>query len=313
MPDSAPDADSAPDVVLPPASEGATSSSRDSGSDSVESFAADLRSLRLNAGSPTLFGLQHATSISKTVISDALRGQRLPSSRTVDRLVRAMDADPTAWIARRDRLAQPGVAADDGDTPEAVVGTQPTTSAPHPVASVRRRTAVLLAVAAFAIGIAVSGGISYAVASTVVQQERADAAEQTKKQIQDSPQSVHAQINVRTGVDPALTPCVNDAKVVAAENRPDDTKLEIIWSNKCYAGWGRVTRYDGKAEGNSVTIAIYPETAPMGPDRQAATEPGVQSAYTTLVVRPSPQTRLCATGSITTGGTSFDLGDPICI
>jgi len=279
--------------------------------DSITRFAADLRALRLSAGSPTLFSLQHTTNISKTVISDAFRGQKLPSARTVDRIVRALDADPVPWIARRDTLNQPAGTEEEASLFAESAETGTVTA--HPIASVRRRTAVLLAIAAFVAGLVAAGGISYAVADTLVHQVRDDAVAQTKKEILDAPVSQHAQINVTNGVDPALTPCVNDAKVVAAENRTDNTKLEIIWSNKCYAGWGRVTRYDGKAEGNSVTIAIYPETAANGPDRQSATEPGVQSAYTTLVVRPSSQTRLCAAGSITLDGASVDLGDPICI
>ncbi|GAB6859520.1 DUF2690 domain-containing protein [Microbacterium xylanilyticum] len=285
------------------------------GPDSVERFGADLRALRLSAGSPTLFSLQHSTSISKTTISDAFRGQRLPTARTVNRIVRALEADPTEWIARRDRLAQ--LTGSAGDGTDAVAEDQeplPAATAATPTTSwIRPRTVMLLAAAAFLVGIVISGGVSYAIASTLVDEVRTEAVAQAKKDILDAPVSPHAQVNVSNGVDPAQTPCVNDAKVVAAENRTNNTKLEIIWSNKCYAGWGRVTRYDGKAEGNSVTIAIYPETSPNGPDRQSATEPGVQSAYTTLVVRPSPQTRLCAVGSETLDGRSIDLGDPICI
>ena len=67
-----------------------------------------------------------------------------------------------------------------------------------------------------------------------------------------------------------------------------------------------------KFSGNSMTVSIYPETAAQGPDRQTATEPNVQSAYTTLVVRPTPQTRLCAVGAITLNGKSIDLGEPLC-
>ncbi|MDQ4213463.1 DUF2690 domain-containing protein [Microbacterium sp. ASV81] len=280
--------------------------------DSIQRFAADLRSLRLRAASPTLFSLQHATSISKTVISDAFRGKRLPTARTVNRIVRALDADPAEWIARRDRLANLTGSPEESAESTAEDADPPVTT-PAVARWIRPRTAILLAAAAFVVGIVISGGISYAIAASLVDEVRADTIAQTKKDILAAPVSPHAQINVTNGVDPAQTPCVNDAKVVAADNRSNDTKLEIIWSNKCYAGWGRVTRYDGRAEGNSVTIAIYPETAPYGPDRQSATEPGVQSAYTTLVVRPSPQTRLCAVGSITLNGKSLDLGDPICI
>ncbi|MWB99950.1 DUF2690 domain-containing protein [Agromyces sp. MMS17-SY077] len=119
-------------------------------------------------------------------------------------------------------------------------------------------------------------------------------------------------IAVENGMDPGLTECVDDSRTSAADSRVDNTLIEIRWSDACQAGWGRITRYDGLAMGNTVTIAIYPETAPDGPDRQEATEHDVQSAYTTLVVRPSSDTLLCAVGSFTVDGTRIDLGEPIC-
>lgn len=120
-------------------------------------------------------------------------------------------------------------------------------------------------------------------------------------------------IDVNTGEDPATTPCVDDAAVATGDTRADNSLLEVVWSDKCQAGWGRVTRYDGLGKGNTVSIAIYPEPAPYGSDRQEATEHDVQSAYTTLVVRPSPDTLLCAEGSFTVDGKRIDLGDPLCI
>lgn len=125
--------------------------------------------------------------------------------------------------------------------------------------------------------------------------------------------SVSPQIKVQTGQDPVDTACIDDAKVATASTRTDNSLLEIIWSNKCQAGWGRITRYDGLEKGNTVTIAIYPETAPNGPDRQEATEHDVQGAYTNLVVRPSKQTLLCTVGSYTVNGKRVVLGDPLCI
>jgi len=177
----------------------------------------------------------------------------------------------------------------------------------------RRRTAGLLMAAAFAIGILVASGVSWFVSTAAVSQARADGAAAARHELTDSSVTPRAQINVHNGVDPAMTPCVNDAEVATSSSRAHNTLIEIIWSNKCYAGWARITRYDEKFSGNSMTVAIYPETSAQGPDRQTATEPNVQSAYTTLVVRPTPQTRLCAVGVITLDGESIDLGAPLCI
>ncbi|QAY72813.1 DUF2690 domain-containing protein [Agromyces protaetiae] len=287
--------------------------------DTVANFAADLRTLRLEADSPTLAKLQHDTDISRTVLSSAFGGKQLPSARTVDRIVRACGGDAAAWVRRRDELAglhrveepagpeEPERAA--GVIREASVADLP----PAPRTGMRRATAGLLIAAAFLVGSGVSAGVSTAVATSSIEQVRAEAKEEARRELTESPVNPRAQINVHNGVDPALTPCVNDAEVATSSPRTNNTKLEIIWSNKCYAGWGRVTRYDEQISGNSVMVAIYPETAPNGPDRQEATEHGVQGAYTTLVVRPTPQTRLCTVGAVTVDGASIDLGEPLCI
>lgn len=276
--------------------------------DSISEFAAALRALRLEAESPTLSKLQHDTDISRSVLSDAFAGKRLPSARTVDRIVRALDGDAGEWIRRRDALAAT-MAAPEGQVSDPAPVVSNPRSAPH---SVSRRSAAWVAAASFAVGILVAGGISWVVSSNAVEQAKASAAEAVRKEIKEASMNPHAQITVHNGVDPALTECVNDAEVATSSSRTNNTLLEIIWSNKCYAGWARITRYDEKFSGNSMTVSIYPETAAQGPDRQTATEPNVQSAYTTLVVRPTPQTRLCAVGAITLNGKSIDLGEPLC-
>lgn len=266
--------------------------------DSIARFAADLRLLRVSAGSPTLANLQNSTGISRTVLSDAFAGKQLPSARTVDGIVRACKQDSVEWLRRRDQLAaklsEPE--GSDADPSAETVGTP---------RRVHWMLAAVIAIAALAIG--ASAGTT---ATSMVMGGQIDTL---KRQLAAAgPVNPHAQIVVKTGVDPAMTPCVNDAKVAASEDRTHNTRIQIVWSNKCYAGWARIARYDGLEQGNEVMVSIYPETAPHGGDRQDATEPGVQGAYTTLVVRPSPQTRLCAVGSITVGSQTISLGDPIC-
>jgi len=89
--------------------------------------------------------------------------------------------------------------------------------------------------------------------------------------------------------------------------------LQIIYSSACHAAWSRINRYDGQATGNEVSTSIYRQIAPNAKDRQSTTEPDAQSAYTTLIVRPSSATELCAVGSITLNGQTIDLGKPICL
>lgn len=263
----------------------------DSQPDTVARFAADLRRLRLDADSPTLAKLQSETGVSRTVLSDAFSGKQLPSARTVDGIVRACGGVPFDWIDRRDALAGLGSAVPD----TAATGA----AAAAPVATVRRRTVALIAVGAFVAGVVGSAAVSLLVVPPLV--------------ISAQGQGGGPAITVETGENPAFTECVDDAAVATGDTRADNSLLEIVWSDKCQAGWGRITRYDGLSNGNTVTIAIYPETAPTGPDRQEATEHDVQGAYTTLVVRPSPDTLLCAEGSFTVDGKRIDLGDPLCI
>lgn len=281
------------------------------GPDSREKLAADLRKLRLQAGNPTLAKLQRETGVSRMVLSEALSGRQLPSARTVDAIARACGASPSAWVDRRDELAGHGAAgaapvttAEEGNQDAAA------TTAARP-SRWRRRTAIWLAVGAFVVGAIVSGTVAALVVSQTYAAELASveqALAEATAPVEEGPQ-----IAVTNGMDPAMTPCVDDAKIATGDTRTDNSLIEIIWSNKCYAGWARVTRYDGLNDGNTVTIAIYPEPAPDGPDRQEATEHDVQGAYTTLVVRPTPDTLLCADGSFTVDGKRIDLGDPICI
>lgn len=276
----------------------------ETGTDSRQRFAADLRRLRLDAGNPTLTRLQDETGISRTVLSDAFAGRQLPSARTIDGIVRACDADAGVWLDRRDALAELLRSREHGDADAPVTDAE--TDAPSTASTgaprLRRRTAVWLAVGAFVVGSLLSGSAAALVTSNVYAGQLAATGE-----------AAGPQIAVETGEDPGMTACVDDAQVATGDTRADNSLLEIVWSDKCQAGWGRITRYDGLGAGNTVTIAIYPQTSPEGPDRQEATEHDVQGAYTTLVVRPSPDTLLCAEGSFTVDGTRIDLGDPLCI
>jgi transcriptional regulator with XRE-family HTH domain len=253
----------------------------DSDADTVERFASDLRALRQAAGNPTLAALDRRSGISKSVLSDALSGRVLPTERTVEGLTRALDADVRLWAERRRRLDPGPRVARPG-------------AGPRP-ATVRRRTAIALAV----------GCSVLAAAATLV---AARAAWDPAVTVPEGPRYV-----VANGTDPATTPCVDDAAVVASETRERDTQLQIVYSEACHAAWARITRYDDASAGNAVSAGIYRQIAPEAADRQDTTEPDAQSAYTTLLVRETPETRLCASGSITVDGARIDLDPPVCV
>ncbi|MBW0252595.1 DUF2690 domain-containing protein [Cellulomonas sp. PS-H5] len=249
--------------------------------DTLEQFASDLRELRRRAGNPTLAALDRKSGISKSVLSDALNGKALPTERTIEGLAYALDADVGAWIERRRRL-DPTLRAERRPDPR------------RPV-TVRRRTAIWLA-------------LSSAVLSAVLTLGGAWVAWRPVEVDATAPQFA-----VENGTDPATTPCVDDAAVVASETRERDTQLQLIYSEACHAAWARITRYDDASAGNTVSASVYRQIAPDADDRQDTTEPDAQSAYTTLIVRQTPQTRLCASGSITVDGESLDLGAPVCV
>jgi len=268
---------------------------------SVEAFAAALSELRGAAGRPTLVSLERRTGVSKTVLSDAFAGRRLPTERTVEAIATALDADVAEWVCRRRELE------------ESLREQQVPVPVPPPYPVVRRRSAVLAAVAAFVLGVA---GTAAVVAALPDDAPATSAVEppRTRTEPTPAPSTEHAaEILVEAGTDPATTPCVDDAKVVASVTRARDTQLQIVFSHACQAAWARVTRYDDEAAGNAVGASIFRQIAPEASDRQDTHEPDAQGAYTTLVVRPTPETRLCAVGYVTLDGERIDLGDPICV
>lgn len=273
-------------------------------------FAADLRELRVAAGSPTLAALAGSTGVSKTVLSEALAGRRLPSARTVAAIVRAVGGDVGPWLRRRDALdgrTSVSDAADGSDVPAPPESNEPGI---RRVPVIRRGTALALAAAAFVVGGIVSGVVTGLVASDGHAAVADGVGASTSA---SAATSAGPAIVVADGTDPADTACVDDAEVAASETRAHDTQLQIVYSAACHAAWSRITRYDDRSDGNTVTTSIYRQIAPNASDRQSTTEPDAQSAYTTLLVRPTPATRLCAVGSITLDGTTIDLGDPLCL
>ena len=112
--------------------------------DSPERFAADLRALKLASGDPTLLALESRTGISKSVLSEAFSGKRLPTEKTVRVLTTELGADSTAWLTRRQELiprAKIGSLAETGEVPLA-----PTRS------RAGRTIGLIAATAAFSIG-----------------------------------------------------------------------------------------------------------------------------------------------------------------
>ncbi|NMO55205.1 hypothetical protein HH310_28975 [Actinoplanes sp. TBRC 11911] len=82
-------------------------------------FAADLRALRVKAGSPSYRELARLAHYSSSTLADAASGQRLPTLAVALAYVRACDGDPDEWETRwRATAATWSADADNGPAPD---------------------------------------------------------------------------------------------------------------------------------------------------------------------------------------------------
>lgn len=254
--------------------------------DTVSDFAADLRALRTEHGNPTLATLASLTGISKSVISDAFLGRKLPTENTTGLLVEAMGGDRAAWLSRRRNLL-------------------PTPAAPAPAPP--RRTVPIWGTVLIALSTAVIAAVATSVIwSTVILPPAVAAA---------TPSPTDSYLAYADGVDPMQTICREDAVIAASEQRQDGQfQVQMLYSKKCMAVWGRVTRYDNKSAGNSLTMLIYPAIDPESTRNQGRSAFDVQSIYTTLMIEPDVDARVCGIATVTQDGEDpIQLGPPMCI
>lgn len=278
--------------------------------DSPARFASDLQSLREEAGRPTIMRLAETAGISKSVVGDALGGQRLPTAKTVERLVTALGADPAPWLERRSELVSPPSVQVVPVAPEQTAGgptlmgpgtTEGSADAPSPGPEapvplpppISKRRLLTTAAAAALMSAAVTSGIWFGVGQL---------------QTADDPYA-----GISDGLDPMQTVCRDDAVVAASEMRERETQVQLMYSTSCKAVWGRVTRYDGAAAGNELTMSVYPAVDRDSERGQAVSAYDVQSVYTTLGISPQTSERWCGLATMTADGQTIDLGPELCI
>lgn len=252
--------------------------------DSVERFAADLRELRLNNGNPILEHLALQCGIGRTVLSNAFRGQALPTKTTVQTLVAVLGGDEQAWIARwsRLRVAIETSSVDECPTPPAESGNLPT-----------RPRWLLAVVGGFCLALGFGGGFAVA-------------------RLTSTPSPRLASTAVVTGDDPWAQPaCQADAVRKGFGTRADHYLVEVFWSQTCNAAWGQVSRFDGFRVGNRMTASTYLAYQPASSLTVTALD--VQVVHTPLLVPPSPMQEICVVGSVQVGSDDIDLAPPVCI
>lgn len=284
--------------------------------DSPSQFAADLQALRERAGKPIIMKLADETGISKTVVGDAFAGTRLPSEKTVERLVKALGAEPAEWLERRNKLAalagtdtsqltdqpaQQQAQSDGAGKAGAGFTSPPAASAPDSAAAkapqtstgISKRRLVITTLATAIVSAAATSGIWFAAG-------------------QFSPE-VDPYSEIADGMDPMQTACRDDAVVAASEMRDRETQVQMMYSTNCKAVWGRVTRYDGGAAGNQLTMSVYPAVDRDSERGQSVSAHDVQSVYTTLGISPETSERWCGLATMTADGETIELGPELCI
>lgn len=254
--------------------------------DNLAEFASELRRLRIEAGNPTLAALSSRTGISKSILSDAFGGRRLPTERTVRLVVAELDGEVATWSRRRDQLDPRRASSPLSDL-----------SATIPQRSVTLRATLGLALASALVASAATSAIWIA---TTGHGEHDPA-----------PQALLAPEN---GVDPMRTRCRDGSVVAASEQRLGDAvQVQMLYSTACMAAWGRVTRYDEQAMGNTVTMRVYPATDPSSSRSQERAVPDVQSVYTPMLIETDVDARVCGLATISRGNETIALDPPICI
>lgn len=262
--------------------------------DSREQFAADLRALKLAGGDPTLLALESRTGISKSVLSEAFSGKRLPTEKTVRVLTTALGADTNVWLARRQELLPRALTAGAAASGE------------HPVAPPLRRQGRTLAVVA--ITALVSVGASSLAWWGVL--ESREAYWTSQRPALAGNQFLAAE----DGVDPMQTECRQDRVIADVGPRHEGAvQVEMLYSNSCMGVWGRVTRVDGAADGNSLSMRIYPADDPESGRSQERSSDNVNSIYTPLLIEPDVEARVCGIATMTDNGEVIELGPPMCV
>lgn len=270
--------------------------------DSVRSFATDLQSLRIESGNPTLVALAAATGVSKSVLSDAFAGRRLPTQNTVTVLLAAFGEEAKPWLARREALDPKA-----GTAILSTVGVRPDVAADTTAAT--KTMPVRVAVASmFAVAVV-------SILATSLTWSLLNSAPATSEAASVNPNAATGDyLDYADGVDPMQTICREDAVVAASEERlGGDVVVQMMYSNACMAVWGRITRYDGEASGNSLTMKIYPAIDHESARNQERTAHDIQSIYTPLMIEPNVEARVCGIATVSQDAEPLEVGPPLCI
>lgn len=203
--------------------------------DPVTDFAARLRELRAQAGSPSFRQLAKVTHYSSSALAEATRGKRLPSEAVLRAFVTGCGAQPDEWVSLLNRAAAQNAAA-QAAARTAATG-PPVRRAAFP--GNPRRLAVIAAGACALLAAGVLLG-------TAIPDPRPVPTGKTKS-------ATSAKTGARRpadGTDPVVAGCVKDARLVDKSpvmlHGQQIGALEMIYSARCAAAWARIYLYPGQ-------------------------------------------------------------------
>lgn len=247
--------------------------------DSLGRFAADLRELRHDAGNPTLHALARATLISKSVISEAFAGHRLPTENTVSRLADALGGDASSWLQRRAELLRR-----DGSA-SAVTPPPVSTDSRMPP---RRRLVLASVVGALVSVILISAAAWSTPGSQARSETNADAASAASRAVASS-------LPPARRADPVRTICAEDAVAVVAESHLGGAVLvTLMYSPQCDAVWGQIVKLNDRLDGRAVTVEVFPADDRYGGRRVSATAIDMATVRTGMIRGSSRLEGVCA-------------------
>jgi transcriptional regulator with XRE-family HTH domain len=201
-----------------------------------EEFAARLRELRVQAGSPSFRQLARLTNYSSSTLADATSGRRLPTEPVLKALVSACGADPAAWLDELSQLA--ANAAQPPPGPQLPGGLTKNQTGRRP----RTPLAVAAGLAIFGAGAATGWALAPASATSGSQGAGVPALAGTPAPAPTS--------RVTDGTDPGTGHCKADARLVdrapVMRGSQQIGALDLLYSPWCGAGWAMIYLYPGQ-------------------------------------------------------------------
>lgn len=252
----------------------------------AHAFAHELRQLRTAAGEPSFDAMAVRGTWSKTQLHAATTGKSFPTWSTTEAFLRACkvpDDKLPEWKQRWDQHEVDMTVFKTATQHEQIE--EASTQLPRRSRQVPLLLALLAGVLACVLTALIAGTAAYWLAKP------------------EQPE---------TGDDPMTSGCTGDALLVNTATIEGLYRLDLFWSTKCLANWGRITRLDRKEFGNRIAATVY-GSYQQPPPAQHANGRDIKDVYTPIIiVGDDPTATACVTGTIWVGAADTSVNEPVC-